>query len=130
MESLFFNLNKSAGSQIRLDLRTSCDRAADFASLPGFAKLKAFGLRSGKVSRRWGTGAELTDPRYASSSPSRADAACLIDPPWCVGFGRNYILIVAYLGYLFCKHFWSGNFFLWRKLLVHFELVTFSYRLI
>jgi hypothetical protein len=35
---------------------TSCDRAADFANLPGFAKLKAFGLRSGKSvsAKEWG----------------------------------------------------------------------------
>jgi hypothetical protein len=65
---------------------TSCDRAADFANRPGFAKLKAFGLRSAEVSERKGTGSGLAYLRYASSSssPSKADAAYSIDPPSCV----------------------------------------------
>jgi hypothetical protein len=66
---------------------TSCDRAADFANRPGFAKLKAFGLRSAEVSERKGTGSGLAYLRYdasSSSSPSKADAAYSIDPPSCV----------------------------------------------
>jgi hypothetical protein len=82
-----------------ISILTSCDRAADFANRPGFAKLKAFGLRSAEVSERKGKGSGLAYPQYASSSssssPSRADAAYLIDPPSCVDYGCDYFFILS-----------------------------------
>jgi hypothetical protein len=83
-----------------ISILTSCDRAADFANRPGFAKLKAFGLRSAEVSEHKGTGSGLADLQYASSSsssssPSRADAAYSIDPPSCVDYGCDYFFILS-----------------------------------
>ena len=50
--------------------RTSCDLAALFANLPGFAKLNAFGLRSAKHVSPWKKSIErrVADLQSASSS--------------------------------------------------------------
>jgi hypothetical protein len=89
-----------------ISILTSCDRAADFANRPGFAKPKAFGLRSAEVSEGKGTGGGLVYLQYASSSsssPSRADAAYSIDPPSCVdcGYDYSFILNMEYLLQIF-----------------------------
>jgi len=51
METFLFNLIELAKIlEIAVRVITSCDRAADFARRPGFAKEKAFGLWSVRVS--------------------------------------------------------------------------------
>ncbi len=81
MQTLLFDLGKSVKSSKADSIQTSCDRAAVFASRPGFAKPNAFGLWSRDCQRDGRRLMQSTNLQYASFSLWTAYGAYLLGPP-------------------------------------------------